>query len=159
MPFASSLISSLSMEKLRSYYQIPNNIDFKLPDNPTKSTIDEEDSVVYFTREQLVVGFRIPISSLVKQFLHFSRAPLALICPNVIQILIGYSLLNLLYQLDISLVEVCFIYTLKLVFFFFFFFAGKNRRGKLVNWVEKASFKKIQRLLEISERERHHEIS
>ena len=26
-----------------------------------------------------------------------------------------------------------------------------------MNWVEKASFKKIQKLLEISERERHHE--
>ena len=36
--------------------------------------------------------------------------------------------------------------------------AGKNRRGKLVNWVEKASFEKIQKLLEISERERHHEV-
>ena len=39
-----------------------------------------------------------------------------------------------------------------------FFFAGKTWRGKLVNWVEKASFKKIQRLLEISKREWHHEI-
>ena len=37
-------------------------------------------------------------------------------------------------------------------------FAGKIRRGRLVNWVEKASFKKIMKLLEISERERHHEI-
>ena len=42
--------------------------------------------------------------------------------------------------------------------FIYFFCGGKSRRGKLVNWVEKASFKKIQRLLEISERERHHEI-
>ena len=37
-------------------------------------------------------------------------------------------------------------------------FAGKSRRGGLVNWVEKAGFKKIQKLLEISEWERHHEI-
>ena len=36
--------------------------------------------------------------------------------------------------------------------------AGKSRRGKLVNWVEKASFEKIRKLLEISERERHHEV-
>ena len=50
-PFASSLISSLSMEELRSYYRIPNDIDFELLDGPAKSTIDEEDSVVYFTRE------------------------------------------------------------------------------------------------------------
>ena len=40
----------------------------------------------------------------------------------------------------------------------YIFCAGKSRRGKLVNWVEKASFEKIQRLLEISEPERHHEI-
>ena len=36
--------------------------------------------------------------------------------------------------------------------------AGKNLRGKLVNWVKKASFEKIQKLLEIYERERHHEV-
>ena len=113
-PSASSIISSLSMEELRSYCQIPNNIDFELLDGPTKSTINEEDSVVYFTREQLTVRLCFPISSLVKQFLHFFRVPPALIHLNVIRILIGYSVLNLLYQLDISLVEVCFIYTLKL---------------------------------------------
>ena len=79
-----------------------------------ESTIDVEDSAVYFTREQLVVGVRFPISSLVKQSLHFFGAPPALIHPNVIWILTGCSMLNLLYQLDISLVEVCFIYTLKL---------------------------------------------
>ena len=36
--------------------------------------------------------------------------------------------------------------------------AGKSLRGKLVNWVEKASFEKIRKLLEISERERHHDV-
>ena len=38
------------------------------------------------------------------------------------------------------------------------FFAGKSRRGRLVNWVEKARFKKLQKLLKISEWEQHHEI-
>ena len=113
-PSASSLISFLSMEELRSYCQIPNNIDFELSDSPAESIVNEEDSVMYFTREQLAVGLRFPLSSLVKQFLHFSRAPPALIHLNVIRILTGCSVLNLLYQLDISLVEVCFIYTLNL---------------------------------------------
>ena len=36
--------------------------------------------------------------------------------------------------------------------------AGKSRRGILVNWVENASFEKIRKLLEIFERERHHEV-
>ena len=102
------------MEELRSNCQIHNNIDFELSDGLAESTIDEEDSVVYFTQEQLAAGLHFPISSLVKQFLHFSRAPHALIHPNVIRILIECSVLNLLCQLDILLVEVCFIYTLKL---------------------------------------------
>ena len=113
-PSVNSLISSLSMEELRSYCRIPNNINFELSNCQAEPTIDEEDSVVYFTREQLAARICFPISSLVKQFLHFSRAPPALIHPYVIRILIGCSVLNLLYQLDISLVEVCFIYTLKL---------------------------------------------
>ena len=102
------------MKELRSYYQIPNNIDFEFPDGPAESTVNEKDIVVYFTWEQLAAGLRFLISSLVKQFLHFSGAPPALIHPNVIRILTGCSVLNLLSQLDISLIEVCFIYTLKL---------------------------------------------
>ena len=50
-PSTSSLISALSMEELRSYCQIPNNIDFELSDGPAESVVNEEDSVVYFTRE------------------------------------------------------------------------------------------------------------
>ena len=37
-------------------------------------------------------------------------------------------------------------------------FVGKSWRGKLVNYVEKTGFKKIKKLLEISEQERHHEV-
>ena len=50
-PSTSSLISSLSMEELRSYYRIPNNIDFEFSNSLAEPTIEEEDSVVYFTRE------------------------------------------------------------------------------------------------------------
>ena len=68
---------------------------------------------MYFTREQLAARLRFPVPSLVKQFLHFTKVPPALINPNVIQILAGCCVLKLLYQLDISLVEVCFAYTLR----------------------------------------------
>ena len=43
-PSVSSIIFSLSMEELRSFCQIPNNIDFELSDGPAESTIEEEDS-------------------------------------------------------------------------------------------------------------------
>ena len=62
----------------------------------------------------LLPGLCLFFPSLVKKFLHFTKAPLALVHPNVFRILMGCSVLNFLYQLDISLVEICFIYTLKL---------------------------------------------
>ena len=46
--------------------------------------------------------------------MYFTKAPPVLIHPNVVRILIGCNVLNFLYQMDISLVEICFIYTLKL---------------------------------------------
>ena len=60
-----------------------------------------------------MVGLRFPVPALVKQFLNFTWAPLVLIHPNTIRILTGCSMLNILYQLDLSLVEICFIYALK----------------------------------------------
>ena len=78
------------------------------------STVGEADNAIYFTQEQFATRLHFPISLLVKQFLHFIQAPPALVHPNVFRILMGCNVLNSLYQLDISLVEICFIYTLKL---------------------------------------------
>ena len=97
---ASSIVSSLKMEELRTYYEIPDNIDLKLMEKLDESTLGGEHKAVFFTREQLGVGLRFPVPALVKQFLHFTRAPPALIHPNTIRILTGCSVLNLLYQLD-----------------------------------------------------------
>ena len=69
---------------------------------------------VYFTQEQFSMGLHFPIPSLVKQFIHFTQAPPALIHPNVFRIFMGYSVLNSFYQLDISMIEIYLIYTLKL---------------------------------------------
>ena len=109
-----SLVSSMSMEELRSFCQIPNNISLELSDGPTVSIVGEADSVVYFAQVQFSAGLRFLVSSLVKQFLYVSQVPPALIHPNAIQILMGFSVLSLLYWLDISLVEIFFVYTLKL---------------------------------------------
>ena len=111
---SSSIISSLSMDEVRSYCQIPEDIDFKLPKGSNESTVGEEYNVMFFTWEQLTFGLRFPMSSLFKQFLHFIRVQLAYIHPNVIRILTGCYVLNLLQQLDLSFVEVFFAYTLRL---------------------------------------------
>ena len=112
-PSVSSIISSLSMDEVRSYFQIPEDIDFELSKGP--ATVGKEYNIVFFTREQLIAELRFPMSSLVKQFLHFTKAPPAYIHPNVIRILTGCCVLNFLYQLDLSLVEFCFSYTLRMV--------------------------------------------
>ena len=113
-PSTSSVISSLSIDEVRSYCQIPKDIDFELSEGPAESIVGEEYNAVFFTWEHLAVGIHFPVSSLVKQFLHFTRAPPDYIHPNVIRILIGCCVLNLLYQMDLSLMEVCFAYTLRL---------------------------------------------
>ena len=83
-------------------------------DDTTTSTMGVADNTVYFTREQFSTGLCLPVPSLVKQILHFTRAPPAHIYPNVFRILMGCSMLNFLYQLDIFLIKIYFIYTLKL---------------------------------------------
>ena len=112
-PSASSIISSLTMEELRANCNVPANIDLKLMKEPDESTLGGEHKAVFFTREHLTVELRFPVPAIVKQFLHFTRAPPTLIHPNTIRILTRCSVLNLLYQLDLSLVEICFAYFLR----------------------------------------------
>ena len=108
----SHIVSSLTVEELRSYCEVPENIDLKLMDEPDESTLGGEHKVMFFTCDQLATRLRFPVLTLVKQFFQFTRAPPALVHPNVIRILIRCSVLNFLYQLDLSLVEICFAYSL-----------------------------------------------
>ena len=111
-PSASSIISSLTMEELMRYCEVPDNINFWLVDRPNESTLSGEHNGVFFSREHLAAGLRFPVPAIVKQFLHFTRAPPTLIHPNVIHILINSWVLNHLYHLDLTLVELFIIYFL-----------------------------------------------
>ena len=111
-PSASNVIASLTMEELKVYCEVPDNINLRSMERADDSTPGGEHNGVFFTHEHLAAGLRFPILAIVKQFLHFTRAPLALIHPNVIHILIGSCVLNHLYQLDLTLVELFIIYFL-----------------------------------------------
>ena len=102
------------MEELKAYCEVPDNIDLNLMDRANESTLDGEHKGVFFNREHLAAGLRFLLPVIVKQFLHFTQAPSALVHPNVIRILIGCSVLNHLYQLDLSLVELCIIYFMRI---------------------------------------------
>ena len=113
-PSASNVIASLTMEDLKVYCEVPDNIDLRLMEREDDSTLGGEHNGVFFTCEHLAAGLRFPVLAIVKQFLHFTRAPPALIHPNVIRILISSCVLNHLYQLDLSLVEILIIYSLSI---------------------------------------------
>ena len=71
-PTTRSLVSSMSMEELRSFCRVPDDISIELSDGPTRSVVGQVDNVVFFTREQFAAGLHFPVSSLVKQFLHIT---------------------------------------------------------------------------------------
>ena len=104
-PFASNIIASMTMEELKVYCEVPSNIDLRLMEEADDSTLNGEHNGVFFTRKHLAAGLRFPMPAMVKQFLHLTRVLLALIHPNVIRILVGCCVLNHLYQLDLTLVE------------------------------------------------------
>ena len=113
-PSTSSVIASLTMEELKVYYEVPDNINLRLMERADDSTLGGEHNGVLFTQEHLPAGLRFPVPAIVKKFLHFTQAPPALIHLNVIPILIGSCLLNHLYKLDFSLVEIFIIYFLSI---------------------------------------------
>ena len=112
-PSASSIISSLTIEELRAYCDVPDNINLRLMEEKDESTLGGEHNAVFFTWEHLAADLRFPVPALVKQFLHFTKASPAIVYPNTIRILIGCNVLNLLYQLELSLVEIFFVYSLR----------------------------------------------
>ena len=68
----------------------------------------------FLPKSNLRSDFIFQCPPLLNSFLHFTRASPTLVHPNIIRILTGCSVLNFLYQLDLSLVEICFAYSLTL---------------------------------------------
>ena len=55
-PSTSSIISSLSVEELRVYCEIPDNIEVMLSDGPAHNIVGGLDNTIFFTRKQLAAG-------------------------------------------------------------------------------------------------------
>ena len=70
--------------------------------------------MIYFTKEYFVARLYLLLHSLHKQFLHFTQIPPTFLHSNVVRILMGCSVLDMFFQLDLFLLEVLFIYTLKM---------------------------------------------
>ena len=96
-PMVSSLVAAMSVEDLTFFRQVPTAIKLEMSEGAATSTVGAVDNAVYFAREQFAAGLCFPVPSLVKQFLHFTKASPTLVHLNVFRILMGCSVLNFLY--------------------------------------------------------------
>ncbi|RVX10813.1 hypothetical protein CK203_018147 [Vitis vinifera] len=110
---AEKSVDKLNMREFCARFCIPNGVSVQLVDGEAVSTEKSADNAIYFTKEQFNVGLRFPLPSLFKEFLHFTQIPPAYIHPNMVRVLMGCSILNMLFNLDLSLLEVLFIYSIK----------------------------------------------
>ncbi|RVW59825.1 hypothetical protein CK203_098474 [Vitis vinifera] len=167
------------------------------------STEKAEQDTVIFSKEQFNAGLRFPLPALFMEFLHFTKIPLVFIHPNIVRVLMGCSIINMLYNLDLTLLEVFFVYSLKKAKTDIFSLSvhlpslqlgdgtarldegrgeghvmvqgawagsrhparpfspnyslaiqGSEKRGHLVDWVEKVSFACLSKFFEIDAKER-----
>lgn len=110
---AEKSVDKLNVREFRERFCIPNGVSVQLVDGEAVLTEKYEDNAIFFTKEQFNVGLRFPLPSLFKEFLHFTQIPPAYIHPNMVRVLMGCSILSMLFNLDISLLEVLFIYSIK----------------------------------------------
>ena len=112
---AEKSVEKLSVREFRERFCIPNGVSVELTDVEAVSTEKGDDHAIYFSKEQFNAGLRFPLPSLFKEFLHFTQIPPAYIHPNMVRVLMGCNILSLLFNLDLSLLEVLFIYSIKKV--------------------------------------------
>ncbi|RVX20958.1 hypothetical protein CK203_002457 [Vitis vinifera] len=150
---AKKSVDKLSAKEFHERFCIPNGVSVELTDEEAVSTENNEDHI-----------------------------PPAYIHLNMVRVLMGCSILNMLFNLDLSLLEVLFIYSIKKLKTDIFSFVAclpsmqlvtnlpdstkggregtcvgqgrQDKRGKLVEWVEKASFDRLNMLFEITAAER-----
>ena len=101
-------VDKLHVREFCGRFYIPNGVSVQLMDGEAVSTEKSADNAIYFTKEQFNVGLRFPLPSLFKEFLHFTHIPPAYIHPNMVRVLMGCSILSMLFNLDLSLLEVFF---------------------------------------------------
>ena len=110
-------IDKLSVKELRDRFCIPNGVivEFLNEGEDVFSIEKAGGRAIIFSKEQFNAKLWFPLPALFKEFLHFTQIPLAFIHPNIVWVLMGCSIINMLYNLDLTLLEVFFVYSLKKV--------------------------------------------
>ena len=110
---AEKSVDKLNVREFCERFCIPNGVSVQLVDGEAVFTEKSADNAIYFTKEQFNAGLQFPLPLLFKEFLHFTQIPPAYIHPNMVRVLMGCSILSMLFNLDLSLLEVLFIYSIK----------------------------------------------
>ena len=110
---AEKSVDKLNVGGFREHFCILNGVLVELIDGEVMTTEKSEGNAIFFTKEQFNAGLRFPLPSLFKEFLHFTQIPPTYIHPNMIRVLMGCNILSMLFNLDLSLLEVLFVYSLK----------------------------------------------
>ena len=110
---AEKSLDKLNVREFCERFCISNGVLVELMDGEVTTIEKSEDNAIFFTKEQFNAGLRFPLPSLFKEFLHFTQIPPAYIHPNMVRVLMGCSILSMLFNLDFSQLEVLFVYSLK----------------------------------------------
>ncbi|XP_034686756.1 uncharacterized protein LOC117915311 [Vitis riparia] len=112
---AEKSVEKLDVKEFRDRFCVPNGVSVELFDGEGVLPEKPENNAILFTKEQFNAGLRFPVPSLLKEFLHFTQIPPVYVHPNMIRVLMGCSILSMLFNLDLSLLEVLFVYSIKKV--------------------------------------------
>lgn len=107
-------IELFSEWEFRERFNIPHRVVIRLMNDDPMSTKKEPFNATVFSKEKFNVGLLFPLSSLFKQFLHFTKIFPTFLYPNAVRVLMGCNILNMLFHLDLFPLEVLFIYTIKM---------------------------------------------
>ncbi|RVW68378.1 hypothetical protein CK203_061704 [Vitis vinifera] len=106
-------MDKLNMREFCERFCIPNGVSVHLVDEEAVSTEKFADKRYLLHQGAIQCWAPVPPSIIVKEFLHITQIPPAYIHPNMVRVLMGCSILSMLFNLDLSLLEVLFIYSIK----------------------------------------------
>ncbi|RVW17506.1 hypothetical protein CK203_085525 [Vitis vinifera] len=157
----------LDVKEFRDRFCIPNGVIVELL-NDEEVPVPAEKNTIIFSKEQFNAGLRFPLPALFKEFLHFTQIPPAFIHPNIVRHVRSPALPSIgdgAARFDKGRGEGTrsgpgcmggvtrtsgrpFSPNYSLVI------PGQERRGHIVDWVEKVSFACLNKLFEIDATER-----
>ncbi|RVW84734.1 hypothetical protein CK203_046663 [Vitis vinifera] len=109
-------IDKLDAKEFRERSFISNNVAIELLNGRVLVPSEKaEEKTIIFSKEQFNAGFGSLCRRCSRSSSISPKIPPVFIHPNIVRVLMGCSIINMLYNLDLTLLEVFFVYSLKKV--------------------------------------------